>query len=409
MTEGAWRQRYEAIAARLPALAANARLTLCGLSACIDAYVRLEDALPLLEAPAATPAGRLAAELLDRAARGVGGEIEVAWPDGPAWLDRHLAPEPGLGGTGAQAAQTLAVMGAPALLALSDRSPRQLALIHPAVRIAGPTTSVCETPAHYIFEFTAGTPIGGMVPPRSSRVIVRFTDEPLRPDPWFASASREAASSAGAAIISGFNGMTAQQLPAAFAWVAALARDWRRAGLRWVHLELGDFPDPSMMPAVLTGLQGSFSSLGLSESELRKLQPGPRPAIERAGALAAELGLERIVVHADHWALALTRAEPERELEALLVGSLLAATRAWNGRIAVPQGCPPAASFAEPPAPAAASWQGWGLACCATPYLARPAATIGLGDTFLAGTLLVLGQPAATPAAFPTLLEKVPS
>jgi ADP-dependent phosphofructokinase/glucokinase len=31
------------------------------------------------------------------------------------------------------------------------------------------------------------------------------------------------------------------------------------------------------------------------------------------------------------------------------------------------------------------------IVCCASPYLERPVATIGLGDTFLAGTLLVLG------------------
>ena len=34
---------------------------------------------------------------------------------------------------------------------------------------------------------------------------------------------------------------------------------------------------------------------------------------------------------------------------------------------------------------------GWSIACCPAPYLEKPAATIGLGDTFLAGTLLVLG------------------
>jgi hypothetical protein len=33
--------------------------------------------------------------------------------------------------------------------------------------------------------------------------------------------------------------------------------------------------------------------------------------------------------------------------------------------------------------------------CCLLriPHLEHPAATIGLGDTFLAGTLLILGQP----------------
>jgi len=39
--------------------------------------------------------------------------------------------------------------------------------------------------------------------------------------------------------------------------------------------------------------------------------------------------------------------------------------------------------------------QARGTVCCLLriPHLEHPAATIGLGDTFLAGTLLILGQP----------------
>jgi ADP-dependent phosphofructokinase/glucokinase len=39
------------------------------------------------------------------------------------------------------------------------------------------------------------------------------------------------------------------------------------------------------------------------------------------------------------------------------------------------------------------------VVCCASPHLERPTATIGLGDTFLAGTLLILGgqEPAERP------------
>ena len=190
--------------------------------------------------------------LLERARRGLGGEIRFDWPGGAAWLDARLPRRVGLGGTGAQAAQTLGVLGAPTLLALRDRSAAQLALIHPQVKVAGPSGIVparmiegtgSGRPAHYIVEFTAGVPAGDVVPPRSSRVIVRFEDDPLEADPWFARESIALAPSAGGAIVSGFNALPEGALPGILAWVRPLADSWRGAGLSQVHLELGDFAD----------------------------------------------------------------------------------------------------------------------------------------------------------------------
>src|SRR6185437_15078629 len=97
---------YDEPSGHLATLGQRARPTLCGFSACVDVYHRLEEAEDLLAAPAGTPAAALAAELLGRAARGVGGEVRVDWPQGPAWLEAHLPNRPGLGGTAAQAAQT---------------------------------------------------------------------------------------------------------------------------------------------------------------------------------------------------------------------------------------------------------------------------------------------------------------
>jgi ADP-dependent phosphofructokinase/glucokinase len=403
MSAADWQRRYAALAERLPDLAHRARPVLCGLGACVDVYVRLEEALRVLGDAPETPAGALRELLLERARHGIGGEIRFDWPGGPAWLDARLPCRLGLGGTGAQAAQTLAVLGAPTLLALSDRSAAQLALIHPTVRVAGPGGIVparavesegAGKSLHYIVEFTAGVPAGDVVPPRSSRVIVRFDDDPLEADPWFARASIDLAASAGAAVLSGFNALPAGALPDVLARVRPLAASWRAAGLRLIHLELGDFADRAGIDEVLAGLAGRVSALGLSHSELAKLVPDRTSVIDRARMLAERSDFDRIAVHADHFALALTRGDPERELEALMAGALVAATRAFHGRIAVPQGCPPGASFTEPPQPSISRRGPWHLACCPTPYLPRPAATIGLGDSFLAGTLLVLSQPA---------------
>jgi ADP-dependent phosphofructokinase/glucokinase len=224
-------------------------------------------------------------------------------------------------------------------------------------------------------------------------VIVRFEDDPLEPDPWFERASVQLAPSAGAAILSGLNALPAGSLPEVLARVRALARAWRAAGLQRVHLELGDFVRPTDMADVLAGLGGSATSLGLSRSELLKLVPGDDPVAERARSVAERFGFGRVAVHADDFALTLTRDDPEAELEALMTGSLLAATRARHGRIAVPDGCPPGAVFEEAPEPPISGRGPWHLACCAAPYLPTPTATIGLGDTFLAGALVVLSQP----------------
>jgi ABC-type sugar transport system permease subunit len=74
--------------------------------------------------------------------------------------------------------------------------------------------------------------------------------------------------------------------------------------------------------------------------------------------------------------------------------------------LGLPQACPPGATFTEPPEPMISRRGAWHLACCATPYLPRPAATIGLGDSFLAGTLLILSQPTSQPSTIPSRVKE---
>jgi ADP-dependent phosphofructokinase/glucokinase len=398
-----WQRAYAALARHLPETAGRARLTLCGLSTCVDAYIRLEEAHALLSAAPGTPEGAFAARILDRARRGVGGEIHVDWPDGPRWLEACLPITLGLGGTGAQAAQMLATLGAPTLVAIGDRTARQVERFHPNVGLAGPGgpttmgairgTPGMGKPAHYIVEFQAGSSIGGHVLPRSSRIICRFADDPLENDPAFEAASLRQAGQAGAAILSGYNEVPAGLMASSLEHSRSLARGWREAGLGLVHLELGDFHDMGEAWPVMEGLAGPVNSLGLSLSELDNLLPGADPVERRAAILAERLGMERVAVHYDTFALAVTRHDPARELEALMTGSLLASTRARHGRVTVPDGVPEGAVFERARLPPQSRTGTWNVATCATPWLKFPAATIGLGDTFLAGTLLVLGQP----------------
>jgi ADP-dependent phosphofructokinase/glucokinase len=107
-----------------------------------------------------------------------------------------------------------------------------------------------------------------------------------------------------------------------------------------------------------------------------------------AANLRTALGFNRICVHADTWALSVTNKDPEPELESLMCGCLVASCRAAQGQISVPSGVPPDAVFHHPPYPSISKENGSTLVCCPAPYLEQPKATIGLGDTFLAGTLL---------------------
>ena len=399
-----WRRAYEALIAGLPDLVGRARLTLCGFSACVDVYLSLHDTELAAQAARATPAAALFAELKWRAIAGVGGEVFLDWPDGAAWLADHVTGTRGLGGTSAQAANLLATLGAPALLALADRSRHQLAVVHPDVCLAdarGPVrrseivAAGAGAPPHYIFEFTAGRTVDRQVLRRSSRVIVRLNHSELQHDAEFDRISVELAGSAGAGILSGFNELPPARTKAEYAFALRTAEAWRARGLGTIHLELGDFPDESSPGEALAALAPAATSFGASLSELDGLMPASDPIEARAIAVAERYGFSRVCIHADHWALAVTRGDPEVETTALLTGCLVAAARAAAGQIVLPQSYPDGAELNPLPFPASQRLGGWHVVAVPSPYLARPTATIGLGDTFLAGTLLVLGADAS--------------
>ena len=398
-----WRRDYADLIGRTDRYAANARWTFCGLGACVDAMVSAHDAIPVLLAASDTSARALGDILARRAAAGVGGEIRVRWDAGPAWLDAALPMRKALGGGGPHAARALTLLGAPALLALSHRDAEQMASVDGDLLLAqdGRPTSArnivprgVARPKIYIFEFTAGRLIGGTVAPRSTRAIVRFTDPDTEDDAEFAALSTALAPDAGAGVLSGFSGVRHDALDAALARARALGLSWRAAGVPAVHLEMAGFDTPEQRDHTLASLRGAFSSLGLSQSEYRAMVPGDAPEAATVVDTAERLGVDRLCVHADTWALAATREDPERERTALMMGCLLAGARAAAGRTVRPMALGPDVVFEPPPGD---SRQGpWHVVACAAPYLAHPATTLGLGDTFMAGCLLVLGQPRDT-------------
>jgi ADP-dependent phosphofructokinase/glucokinase len=404
-----WRQAFDALAAAVPDFAAAAKPLLTGFAACVDKLIDLHEAAPALKRERAGHI--LFDELMARARDGRGGEFEVDWPSGPGFFDAFVKPGAmAIGGTSAQAASTLACLGGSAVIALGDRSAVQLAALHPAVKLFNENGTLVSAgdmrptgagkPAHYIFEYTAGRPLPDFTPQRSTRVIVRFAAEDLEDDPLFERYGRTLA--AGAALLSSPNGVAAARLPSALDRMASLARAWCDAGIP-VHFELGEYPTPGALDEALRRMTGSVTSIGLNFNELRFVGIGSTASTAELRDFAERHSLSRLAIHADDWALALTRRDPQRELDALAMGCLLASARAEAGAPIAKPRAPAAAVFGSAPHEPIASCagSGWHIVCCPAPYLSKPVSTIGLGDTFTAGTMLV--HAAKQPALLATL------
>ncbi|MCB8877534.1 ADP-dependent glucokinase/phosphofructokinase [Acidisoma silvae] len=392
--------------------AQQARWTLCGLSLCVDAFTRLDTNSCAKLAAGPDKARALGAELQRRAAAGIGGEVRFDWHDGPAWLDAHLPMRIALGGTPAHAARLLTRLGAPALLALEHRTPEQLAVLDPdmllaaeaPVRAAEVAATGQDRSRVYVFEYTAHEEIGGIVPPRSSRIIVRFHDFDLEQDSDFTRLSPELLRDCvgqGSGIVSGFSSLGGgPRLDAGITYARALAASWQAAGIGTIHFEMAGYERPEYRDHTMQKMAGAMTSIGMSLSEFRAIDAETRDLGEGMRRLGDRLGLSRVTVHADDWAISATRGDPDQEREALMMGCLLASARAAAGGLSVPNALPDGAAFSAPPPEE--TYQGWHIVSCPSPHLHQPRTTLGLGDTFMAGCLLVLGQPKLPDLVMPT-------
>src|SRR5437868_3568170 len=98
-----WGGLYRNLVRDIPRIAHEAPLMLFGLSACVDARIFAHDLAPLFMAAAPGEARTFGELIKERARRGIGGEVRIDWPEGPAWLARNVAITYALGGTGPQA------------------------------------------------------------------------------------------------------------------------------------------------------------------------------------------------------------------------------------------------------------------------------------------------------------------
>ena len=233
-----------------------------------------------------------------------------------------------LGGSGPQASWAPATAGAPSVLALGGSERRTACRDRPAdgictngAVVAAGSLASAGTPTklpHCILEFTAGTKCGTLAVSRSSRIILRFGDEPIERDEEFFHMAPALAASAGAAELSGLNSLPDEGSHDR-RWLAALSRSWSLAGLTVVHHELGEFPTLARLRQA-AGLDLG-TSLGLSLSELFMLAGGRGDPCLLAQQVANQYGTRRVIVHADHWALAVHRSDPRHQESVLLAGS----------------------------------------------------------------------------------------
>ncbi len=410
------------------------RLIACGFTANLDRVVAFDqdvaDRLFVGRAvdvagPRVTRAGDVDALLTGIAqcvACGEGCDFPVADPAVQDWLLGHVAGRVQIGGTGAQAAATLAALGFPALLHLTSRSPELIAALpgQERITIGSPDgllpiaqgRDAAATMWHVVLEFAAGLRVPGPAAPAApaaNRVIVSY--DPVNSafviDPGFDAALNDPGLDIRTLLISGFSQASARQTLERVLWDTAVAlRIWRavRPDLL-VHLELGAMPDATAMLRILEVLHPLVGSIGLNIDELRQVlralgmemaPAGPKLAAQFR-ALAERFPAPRWSLHTRELCLTVTVGDAEAERDALLFGSLTAAARARLGDFpvvadldaALAAGVPNAAGMALLCTLAIAGDGYGGDGLVATPGLCIDGtrASVGLGDSFTAGVL----------------------
>ncbi len=347
------------------------------------------------------------------------------------WLLERVTGRVQIGGTGAQAAATLATLGFPALLHLTSRSPELIAALPNRERIAVGSPdgllpvevgSDSADPAmwHVVLEFAAGLRVPGPaapVAPAPNRVIVSYdpVNSSFAIDPGFDAALNDPGLEIGTVLISGFSQITARETLERVLWDAAVAlRIWRAVRPELlVHLELGAMPDAASITRILQVLHPLAGSIGLNIDELRQLlrsrgvvmaSPGPE-LVDQFRSLAECFPAPRWSLHTRELCLTLTTRDPGAERDALLFGSLVAAARSRVGGfpdfadLAAAQNDagvnPVGMDFLRTLGIADDGYGAGGLGAdglVVTPGLTIDGtrASVGLGDSFTAGVLAVL-------------------
>jgi ADP-dependent phosphofructokinase/glucokinase len=371
----------------------------------------------------------LVTAIVQSVAAGEGIDLPVSDPATQDWLMARIHGRLQLGGTGAQAANTLARLGFPTLLHHTGLSPTQASVFERSGCILVPTPYGLQpvaaavvpddpTMLHVALEYQTGLTaiIDGctVVAPNPNRIIVSYdpVNAAFSLDPRFVDAVAAAPNPIRRILISGFSQVV---VPEALARLLdetrSAIRTWRaaRPGLV-IHLELGAMPRVETLAGVVDALAPEVDSIGLNVDELRDLLLAwnEREVTTHAGLPGALLAMRRhattprLGLHSLGACLTLTSCGPRRERDALLFASLVASTRARIGTYPTLDDLAETLAVAGPHPHGIETLHALGMPdgiaefdddrLVAIPTIAvpHPAATVGLGDSFTAGLLAML-------------------
>jgi ADP-dependent phosphofructokinase/glucokinase len=404
LTTPSWQQKYESAVAGLGELVNQAPRVAAGFSVCNDHVVEVavEEYAQIAAAVAsADPEQRgLARWLLQRIKDGRGGEI-VTGPGGFSWIESTFYGPPSMGGTGAQVARVLAAIGAPQVVALTDRTSTQLDTLDERLLLVGAdgelhapneiyrTTERPNDPI-FVLQFTQGVLLAdNVVTRRSTRIIIRAQDRPLDLDEHFARYVR--CNHVPALLLSGFQTALPSSVGPIRQWFSEHVH--LTSADRLVHLELAEYESVEHVLDTIAQFAGFANSIGMSLSELSQLTPNTEP-VTAALELANRFGFDRVSVHADDFAFVVSSGDPVIEQQALLTGCLLAAARAVVGVPVLPTEIPAGTTVGDVPPniELASGDERYTVVSVPSPYTPTPTATLGLGDTFVAGMMLALAS-----------------
>ena len=294
--------------------------------------------------------------LLHYIRRGVGGEMQVMNPPMVDWMRGHFDGPTQIGGTGARAANALAILGFDSLMHVTGLSALEAELhaqtgkltVASGDQLLPPTKAARpgDLPMfHHIFEYQAGVPLdfgSAVVSPSQANRIITYYD-PLNltvlMDPTYLAAIDNPDNHVKGVLISGFNQMERTEYAAER--VTSLLehiQQWRTRPI-FLHVELASIVDPDIAVSILGVLAHHVDSIGLNIDEVPILaeavnRPPPQTITQCLDVLAAfknQAKLHRINLHTQLYCLSLTDGDPEEELRALLFASLVAGARAANG------------------------------------------------------------------------------
>ena len=368
VTQVDWRRLYQhALKTAQDALGYTPRVA-CGFTNNVDIVVQVEPGMlssframdPRLLTGALPPGIRtpldLANALLHFIRRGVGGEIQVLNPEMADWMRDHFDGPTQIGGTGARAANALAILGFDSLMHVTGLSALEAELhaqtgkltVASGDQLLPPTQAARpgDRPMfHHIFEYQAETPLNfssEIVHPSQANRIITYYD-PLNlavlMDPTYLAAIGNPDNHIKGVLISGFNQMERAEYAADR--VASLLEHialWRVRPIL-LHVELASIVDPGIAVSILGVLAHHVDSIGLNIDEIPVLADAidrspPQTITQCLDVLAAfknQANLHRINLHTNAYCLSLTDGDPEQERRALLFAALVAGARAATG------------------------------------------------------------------------------